>query len=121
MQETPESELNAPFGFGVGWMDQVVPFQASASVDEDAGLFELPTAVHAVEDVHETPDSELAAAPLGLGVESSIQVVPFQPSARVTGAPVPDESYPTAVQAVDDVHETALSWLLVAPTGFGLA
>jgi hypothetical protein len=41
---------------------------------------ENPTAVQAVADVHETPSRD--AAPPGLGVEWTDQLVPFQASAK---------------------------------------
>jgi len=60
----------------------------------------LPTAVHAVADVHDTADRELP--PVGLGVGSITHVAPFQASASV-----PAMSAPTAVHSVADVHDTA--------------
>ena len=60
--DTAESTGDLPrFGFGVGWIDQLDPFQASASVP----ALELPTAVQALDEVHDTPDRY---APFGLGV-----------------------------------------------------
>ena len=44
---------------------------------------QLPTATHAVSDVHDTPNSELLFDLLGLGVVWTVQVAPFQTSARV--------------------------------------
>jgi hypothetical protein len=51
-----KNELSAPVGSGTDWRLQLVPFQRSAN----AWLFPevssaVPTAVHADEDVHETP------------------------------------------------------------------
>jgi hypothetical protein len=70
----------------VGWIDQVVPFQASARVPSEL-VTELPTAVQAVGEMHDTPERELDVAPVGLGVDWIDQVVPFQASARVTVVP----------------------------------
>jgi hypothetical protein len=62
--------------------------------------------MHAVGDVHDTPDSELALAPLGTGVDLTDQVLPFQASATGTCAPAPFSERPTAMHAVDEVHDT---------------
>jgi len=43
--------------------------------------------VHAEAEVHDTPDSPLDVAPLGVGVDWMAQVVPFQFSASVWLAP----------------------------------
>jgi hypothetical protein len=90
VHETPLSPLAvASVGFEVVWMDQLVPFQRSASVRWVPVLaVKLPTAVQAVADVHETPLSPLAVAPAGFGVFSIDQVVPFQRSASVRWVPV---------------------------------
>src|SRR5580704_12395899 len=91
------SEPAVPAGFGVGWMDHVVPFQASASVaasgapeapaarpgpprrrappERRAPWMEDPTAVHAAGALHETPYRRLTMAPAGLGVASTLQVL----------------------------------------------
>jgi hypothetical protein len=113
------SSANAPFGLGVAWIDQALPFQTSANGTKPVPPFELPTASQAVEDVHDTPFRKLLAAPLGFGVVSSVHALPFQPSAIVVVPPA-SESYPTAVQTVGDGHDTELSELLVLPAGFGL-
>jgi hypothetical protein len=42
----------------------------------------LPTAVQAVPEVQETPDSEVLLAPLGVGVDWTDQLDPFHASAR---------------------------------------
>jgi hypothetical protein len=97
-----------PWGLGVVWIDQLVPFHCSASVP----VLELPTAVHAVLDVHDTPES---GAPDGLGVVWIDQLVPFHCSASV-----PVLELPTAVHAVLDVHDTPESQLEVAPDGLGV-
>jgi hypothetical protein len=76
--------------------------------------------VQAVLDVHDTPSSSLLVAPVGLGVVWSDQLVPFQRSANVRCVPALLMKYPTAVHAAVDVHDTALSRLLVAPVGLGV-
>jgi 1-acyl-sn-glycerol-3-phosphate acyltransferase len=56
--------------------------------------------------MHETPDSELLVVPEGLGVDWTIQLVPFQTSARRVALASEVPEYPTAIHAVDEVHET---------------
>jgi hypothetical protein len=45
----------APAGFGVGWIVHFVPFHRSTSGASVLPWPELPTAVHAFDEVHETP------------------------------------------------------------------
>ena len=40
---------------GTGTIDQLVPFQASARLRSPVPVLKLPTAMHDVADVHETP------------------------------------------------------------------
>lgn len=70
VHETAESALVvAPAGFGVVWIDQAVPFHASARVTSTPEpLTYSPTAMQAVAAVHETPESALLVAPEGAGV-----------------------------------------------------
>jgi hypothetical protein len=103
VQDTPDRvPAWAPLGLGVVWIVQVVPSQLSAKLLPAA----TPTAVHAVAEVHDTPDRALIE--LGFGVRWIVHVVPFQLSATViTGAIRPPSLVdPTAAQAVADVHET---------------
>src|SRR5437660_4795892 len=84
---------------GVGSMLQATPFQASARVPGSTVLD--PTAVHAVAEMHDTPDSAASVDPAGLEVACDVQATPFQPSAHVnppyaTVSPVP----PTAAHDV---------------------
>jgi len=68
----------------VDWTVQVVPFQFSARVKVAFVLVTYhPTAVQADAEVHETPDSALDVAPLGVGVDWRVHAVPFQRSASV--------------------------------------
>jgi hypothetical protein len=62
--------------------------------------------VQAVAEGHATSCRKLCAAPLGVGVEWTVQVVPFQFSARVKVAFVLVTYHPTAVQADAEVHDT---------------
>jgi hypothetical protein len=68
---------------GVVWIVQVLPSHCSASVTRlpKGPVPESPTPVHAVADVHDTPDKLLTIAPLGLGVVWIVQFVPSQRSA----------------------------------------
>lgn len=78
-------------------MRHVLPFQRSARGWEDpAWLTLFPTAVHADDAVHETPNRELTTAPRGVGVGWMRHVLPFQCSARVTVAPEALTKVPTA-------------------------
>jgi hypothetical protein len=88
-------------------MTHSLPFQRSASVS--APLMP-PTAVHALADVHETPDSALpyGPCPIGVGVYRIDQYVPSQRYANVFWFPLLALAVygPTAMHAPGDVHET---------------
>src|SRR5271155_297329 len=88
VQDTPYRKLEgAPAGLGVRWMRQCLPFQCSASVTSvSPSLPALPTAVHEVADQHDTPNRVLPGSLAGLGVGWTLQLWPFQCSARVTSA-----------------------------------
>jgi hypothetical protein len=89
--------LVVPVGLGVAWMLQVVPFRDSANVTSVPVMsLELPAAVQAVAELHDTPSRELALAPGGLGVTWMLQAVPSHASTRVVTIPDAME-YPTAV------------------------
>jgi hypothetical protein len=62
--------------------------------------------MHTVGEEHDTADKELALAPLGTGVDLIDQLLPFQASATGAWAPELFSERPTAMHAVDDVHET---------------
>ncbi len=100
-QETPAIEPDRPLRAGVDWINQLVPFQRSASVPMPVAA---PTAVQAVLDGHDTP-LRTSPAPVGLGVLCADQLVPFHRTANVTAA-VLVVRLPTAVQNVAP-HETA--------------
>jgi hypothetical protein len=102
-------------GLGVDWMVHAVPFHRSASVPR----LESPTAMHAVADVHDTPEKPLDCAPAGSGVDCTAQEVPFQRSASVTPVPELSVKFPTAVQLEADEHDTAFKNVLCAPGGSG--
>jgi len=79
---------------GTGCRAQLVPSQRSAAGPEPS----LPTAVHAVADVHLTAARAVGPAAISCGVHAA----PFQLSATGPAPPLP-----TAMHAVADVHEIA--------------
>ena len=95
----------------------VVPERVSATGVPYVPALSLPTATHAVDEVHETPlrSTTVAPDPDGNGRFVALQVVPESVSATGT----PWRSTPSATQAVDDVHETASRYVLVSPDGSG--
>ena len=87
-QETPNKIPPPEEGLGVGWMDHLIPSHRSARViSVPEWVKELPTATQAEADVQATALSALLGAPSGLGVDSTLQLVPFHRSARVTVRP----------------------------------
>jgi hypothetical protein len=111
-----EARLGDGPGLGVDWMLHAVPFHRSASVPR----LEAPTAVHAVEDVQDTPEKPLPCAPAGFGVDCTAQEVPFQRSASVTPVPELSVKFPTAVQLEADEHDTAFKNVFCDPGGSGI-
>jgi hypothetical protein len=102
--------------FGLGTIDQVVPFHDSTSV---LGLRpRAPTAVQVVGDTHDTAERP-SPRESGFGLGTIDQVVPFHDSMRVLGPPFAAVPVPTAVQALADTHDTASS-KLSGPAVFGL-
>jgi hypothetical protein len=101
-------------------MDQLVPFQRSAN----AGAVEprncWPTAKQLVVLAHETPFRTLMAMPVGLGLVTMDQVLPFHCSTSVFPSDEESAYLPTAKQLVVVRHDTPFSTLSVAPTGLGL-
>ena len=123
-QETPSRTLKA-LGLGVGWMTHIAPFHDSANVLVAPLTCAEPTAVQEVADTQETLVNELYVAPLGVGVGSIDQAVPFHCSARVISPeqnpPLhPVSAEPTPVHAVGDVHDMPLRTLALDPLGFGV-
>ena len=86
VHDTPWRRLSvAPVGLGVDWIDHAVPFHASTSVTSTPELLVYaPTALHVVEEVHDTLYILAAVAPVGAGAVCSAHVVPFQRSTRGT-------------------------------------
>jgi hypothetical protein len=98
-QDTPDSAPPLPVPADTC---QVLPFQDSASgIGEPVAEARYePTAMHLVALMHEIPFKAFPALP-GLGVGSSVHVLPFHRSASV----LPD-LLPTAMQLAGPVHET---------------
>ena len=111
LHDTAVSSGPQPRGLAACWVDQLVPFQRSAKV----ARADLPTAVQALTDAHDTAARLLLPAPLALGVLWIDQRLPFQRSAKVAKAELP-----TAVQALTDAHDTAARLLLPAPLALGV-
>jgi len=108
-----------PDGLGVGWTTHFLPFQRSASVTVPFIEPELPTAVQAVADRHDTPVSS-DSSPCGCcGVAWTDHFAPFQCSARVSDLESEILLSPTAVQEVADEQDTPSNSLPLV-TGFGL-
>ena len=101
--------IEAPVGFGVGWINQLVPFQTSARVMAPVPLSCVPTASHAVREVHDTASSEAFAKPEGFTVDILDQADPFHLSPKVAPLPASLMKLPTAMQPVLEGHETPLS------------
>jgi hypothetical protein len=72
-----------PVALGLDMMDQLVPFQRSTNVLVVVPSNERPTAKQVVGLGHDTPFRTLSAAPVGLGLVTMDQLVPFQRSANV--------------------------------------
>jgi hypothetical protein len=74
----------SPPGFGLDWIFQVEPFHTSTRVSSAKELFSNhPTAVHSWAELHDTPARRLSSAPLGFGLDTVFQVLPFQVSTKV--------------------------------------
>ncbi len=81
MQDTPlKDTLVNPEGFGLATADHAVPFHCS--IRPLSPPPPLPTAVHVVDEVHET--AWRYPPPTGSGVVSRLQVAPFE--LKATGA-----------------------------------
>jgi hypothetical protein len=110
----------APVELGLVTIDQLVPFQCSTSVLSADVVEELPTAKQLVVLAHATPYRMTAFVPVGLGLVTIDQLVPFQCSTNVL-VPEPLDEKPTAKQLVVLGHETPYKTTKFAPVGWGLA
>jgi hypothetical protein len=87
-------------------MAHFVPFQRSVSAPELA----LPTAVHAVAELHATPLSE--PLPAGSGTGRIVHATPFHASASGVGISLPPTGeVPTAMHALAEVQDRLFSEL----------
>src|ERR1700733_1582648 len=99
MQDTSKKRLSSGLvGFAGFWTDHSLPSQLSIRISDSP-----PTAVQAVEDVHDTPQNTL----LEVGVDWIDHSLPFQLSTRGDHPPELVSCSPTAVQASDELHDTA--------------
>ena len=110
-----------PLGFGLLTIDHAVPFHRSTNVCATNELFRFqPTAAQFVVLEHATAPRLAAAEPLGFGLLTIAQLVPFQCSTNVL-PPVPLSHSPTAKQLVVLGHATPANRLSIAPLGLGMA
>jgi hypothetical protein len=121
---TPLSTLSAAsVAFGLGTIENVVPFHFSIRVDSAELVSVLanqpPTAKHPSPFAHRNPESTLTGEAGAFALGTIDHFVPSQCTAKVFV--VSDVLYcPTAVQFAALMHCTAASWLVSAPAGTGL-
>ncbi|HXL93442.1 MAG TPA: hypothetical protein VN969_31310 [Streptosporangiaceae bacterium] len=104
---------------GVDWTCHLLPFHLIASDTWNGAEGEpvVPTAVHAVEDVHDTPYRIAPSAGcVNWGVRWIVQVAPFHFSARSFGAPTPmhedREAHDTAYRLVSTTRGLGVRWIV---------
>src|SRR5215471_6826447 len=103
-----------PDGCGVLLSVHFVPFQCAANgVWFPEPTVKNPTVMHALVDGHDTLIRKLCTAPAGLGVDWTVQFVPFQRSASVFSEP-PLATSPTAVHTFAPLQDTPLRLLFDA-------
>lgn len=98
----------APDGSGRDSICHSFPFHVSASaVGDTISSPEVPTAIHAVVELQDTPRRMLSFAPDGAGTDTVDHSVPFQLSEILAdGAPRVPPLLPTAMHDVVDMHAT---------------
>jgi len=104
-----------PVGFGLGMIDQPVPFQCSASVvagdgPESSEFAAEPTATQLVGLGHDTPSSAMSGSAFGFGLRMTDQPDPSQCSTNVFASmngPVVLPFLPTAKQSLGLGHDTS--------------
>ena len=117
--ETPASEFSAaPPAFGVGTIDQLVPFQRSARLFCEVDVEENPTAAQSLALAHDTPLSCVSFEPVGFGAATIAHWVPFHRSIN-TFVSEPDVlvAEPTAKRSVVIGHDTLLREASEVPAG----
>jgi hypothetical protein len=102
---------------GLGTTDHLVPFQDSTRARVERPLSKLPTAVHAVAEIHDTPPRVLLFAD-GLRLGTTDQLVPFHDSTKVLDLPL-TLWMPTVVHLAAETHDTSNRKLRVT-LGLGL-
>ena len=94
------------------WIDQPEPFHRSTNAEDlpfsPGFVISVPTAVHAIAEVHDTPESAPPTEPGSLGVGRADQL-PSHRSANVFGSAKPAWTSPTAMQNRTDGHDTAFN------------
>lgn len=100
----------ADAGSGRGTAVHAVPERISASaVTVPVGLMALSTAIHDVDEVHETPVIVMKKYPDGNGRSDAVHVVPERVLAIGTSPnPPAGSAEPTATQVVAEVHEISV-------------
>ncbi len=100
-------------GFGVATIDQVLPFQCSASV-WSVVLVPLPNPVAQQFELlaHVTPLRAFNVERLGFGVATVDQALPFQWAAKVFESKAPNAIVPTDQQFELVTHATEKNWLI---------
>src|SRR5581483_3013506 len=117
--DTPDRvTMPAPAGVGTVSRDQAEPFHRSARPSCRLFVRYAPTAVHASAAEQETA-SGTASVPAGTGTASRCQVAVARDSANGSCRPWGETYVPTAVQALVEAHDTALSSASPAPVGVG--
>src|SRR6185437_12407800 len=111
-QETPSRKLlDAPAGFGVFFMTQLVPFQRAAKVTRCPLVDRSPTAMQKELVLHDTLSRLVRNC---LGVICDVQVLPSQVSEN-DPFDVVVENEPTARQEFGDVQDTEFRLVAVTP------
>lgn len=122
LHDTPSSvPIVAPDGTGADRIVHSVPLNVSESGTYVSALsMNQPTPTQAVEELHDSAVNLLVASPDGSVVAWIAHSVPFQCSAKLVVTPLLLASHPRLVHAVDDVQDTHLRTLRLAPLGVGV-
>jgi hypothetical protein len=110
-----------PFGFGLGRVDQLVPFHCSTNVTIDGDVESAnPTAMQDVAVGQPTPVSEFSMEPVGVDAVAIDHLLPFHCSTRPVTAVRP-KVVPTAKQRVMLAHAIPVRTAPFAPGTVGIA
>jgi hypothetical protein len=117
-QDTAASPFGREEALGLVTMDQAVPFHCSTRVWSVLPLSAPPAAIQNDAVTHETPSRCWFSLGEVLGLSTTDQAVPFHCSTSVCS--VPEFVEPTAMQNVDETHDTPRSTLTCPlPPTFG--